>query len=145
MLLPGEDARLRNQYIIFGALRRLARPRPRRDQSLDDLVVLEADPHLLEQVQPSLVDPARRLRFHCGILAKVAATGSLALTCDIDSRKPTKRCVSAAWGRPQHERRVMIRVGAAHLLSGRNLWTRILAHGFIDTFGVIAVFFGWAS
>ena len=36
-------------------------------------------------------------------------------------------------------------LGAAYLLSGRNLWACILAHGFIDTVGVIAVFFGWAS
>ena len=36
-------------------------------------------------------------------------------------------------------------LGAAYVLSGRNLWVCILAHGFIDTFGVIAVFFGWAS
>lgn len=36
-------------------------------------------------------------------------------------------------------------LGAAYVLSGRNLWICILAHGFIDTFGVIAVFFGWAS
>jgi len=31
------------------------------------------------------------------------------------------------------------------LLAGRNLWASILAHGFIDTFGVIAVFMGWDS
>jgi membrane protease YdiL (CAAX protease family) len=36
-------------------------------------------------------------------------------------------------------------LGAAYLLSGRNLWVCILAHGFIDTVGVIAVFFGWQS
>ncbi len=36
-------------------------------------------------------------------------------------------------------------LGAAYVLSGRNLWVCILAHGFIDTFGVIAVFFGWDS
>ena len=36
-------------------------------------------------------------------------------------------------------------LGAAYLLSGRNLWVCILAHGFIDTFGVVAVFFGWGS
>lgn len=36
-------------------------------------------------------------------------------------------------------------LGAAYLLSGRNLWTSILAHGFIDTAGVAALFFGWAS
>jgi len=36
-------------------------------------------------------------------------------------------------------------LGAAYLLSGRNLWASILAHGFIDTFGVIALFFGWSS
>lgn len=36
-------------------------------------------------------------------------------------------------------------LGAAYLLSGRSLWTCILAHGFIDTVGVVAVFFGWAS
>jgi CAAX protease family protein len=34
-------------------------------------------------------------------------------------------------------------LGAAYLWSGRNLWACILAHGFIDTFGVVAVFFGW--
>ena len=34
-------------------------------------------------------------------------------------------------------------LGAAYLLSGRNLWTAILAHGFIDTFGVIAAYLGW--
>jgi len=33
-------------------------------------------------------------------------------------------------------------LGSAYLLSGRNLWVPILAHGFIDTFGVIAAFFG---
>lgn len=36
-------------------------------------------------------------------------------------------------------------LGAAYLLSGRNLWACILAHGLIDTVGVVAVFFGWAS
>jgi len=34
-------------------------------------------------------------------------------------------------------------LGAAYLLSGRNLWACILAHGFIDSFGVVALFFGW--
>jgi membrane protease YdiL (CAAX protease family) len=33
-------------------------------------------------------------------------------------------------------------LGAAYVLSGRNLWVCILAHGFIDTFGVTAAFFG---
>lgn len=36
-------------------------------------------------------------------------------------------------------------LGAAYLVSGRNLWASILAHGFIDTFGVIVLFFGWDS
>lgn len=36
-------------------------------------------------------------------------------------------------------------LGAAYILSGRNLWVCILAHGFIDTFGLVAVFFGWAT
>jgi len=36
-------------------------------------------------------------------------------------------------------------LGTAYLLSGRNLWVCILAHGFIDTFGVIAVLLGWAN
>ena len=36
-------------------------------------------------------------------------------------------------------------LGAAYVLSGRNLWVCILAHGFIDTFGVAAVFLGWSS
>lgn len=34
-------------------------------------------------------------------------------------------------------------LGAAYLVSGRNLWTCVLAHGFIDTFGLIAVYLGW--
>jgi len=36
-------------------------------------------------------------------------------------------------------------LGAAYVLSRRNLWVCILAHGFIDTFGVTAAFFGWFS
>jgi len=36
-------------------------------------------------------------------------------------------------------------LGAAYLLSGRNLWVCILAHGFIDTFGVVGAYFGWLS
>ena len=36
-------------------------------------------------------------------------------------------------------------LGSAYLLSGRNLWVCILAHGFIDTVGVVALFFGWAN
>ena len=34
-------------------------------------------------------------------------------------------------------------LGAAYLASGRVLWTTILAHGFIDTFGVVALFLGY--
>jgi membrane protease YdiL (CAAX protease family) len=36
-------------------------------------------------------------------------------------------------------------LGAAYVLSGRNLWVCILAHGFIDTVGVAAAFLGWSS
>jgi uncharacterized protein len=36
-------------------------------------------------------------------------------------------------------------LGSAYMLSGRNLWASILAHGFIDTFGVIVLYFGWDS
>jgi uncharacterized protein len=36
-------------------------------------------------------------------------------------------------------------LGAAYILSGRNLWACVLAHGFIDTVAVVAVFFGWSS
>jgi membrane protease YdiL (CAAX protease family) len=36
-------------------------------------------------------------------------------------------------------------LGAAYMLSGRNLWTCILAHGFIDTFAVVVAFLGWES
>jgi membrane protease YdiL (CAAX protease family) len=36
-------------------------------------------------------------------------------------------------------------LASAYLVSGRNLWVCILAHGFIDTLGVIALFFGWQS
>jgi membrane protease YdiL (CAAX protease family) len=32
-------------------------------------------------------------------------------------------------------------LGAAFLISGRNLWTCVLAHGFIDTVGVVALYF----
>lgn len=36
-------------------------------------------------------------------------------------------------------------LGTAYLASGRNLWTSILAHGLIDTFAIVMVFFGWSS
>ena len=36
-------------------------------------------------------------------------------------------------------------LGATFILSGRNLWACILAHGFIDTIGIVATFLGWAS
>ena len=36
-------------------------------------------------------------------------------------------------------------LGAAYVLSGRNLWVCILAHGFIDTAGVVASYLGWQS
>jgi membrane protease YdiL (CAAX protease family) len=36
-------------------------------------------------------------------------------------------------------------LGTAYMLAGRNLWTSILAHGFIDTFGIIDAFFGWSN
>src|SRR6516164_2741217 len=35
-------------------------------------------------------------------------------------------------------------LGAAYLLSGRNLWAPILAHGIADTVAVFVVFMGWA-
>jgi uncharacterized protein len=36
-------------------------------------------------------------------------------------------------------------LATAYMLAGRNLWASILAHGFIDTFGVIDAFFGWSN
>jgi len=33
-------------------------------------------------------------------------------------------------------------LGAAYMLAGRNLWASVLAHGFIDTAGIVALFFG---
>ena len=36
-------------------------------------------------------------------------------------------------------------LGAAYVLSGRNLWVCVLAHGFIDTVGVVVAFLGWSS
>jgi membrane protease YdiL (CAAX protease family) len=36
-------------------------------------------------------------------------------------------------------------LGTAYMLAGRNLWACILAHGFIDTFGIIDAFFGWSN
>jgi membrane protease YdiL (CAAX protease family) len=35
-------------------------------------------------------------------------------------------------------------LGCAYLLSGRNLWAAILAHGISDTSAVLALFMGWA-
>lgn len=34
-------------------------------------------------------------------------------------------------------------LGATFLLSKRNLWATILAHGLIDTVGVVSLYFGW--
>ena len=36
-------------------------------------------------------------------------------------------------------------LGCAYLLSGRNLWAPILAHGISDTFAVLVLFMGWAN
>ncbi len=36
-------------------------------------------------------------------------------------------------------------LGTAYLISGRNLWASILAHGLVDTFGVAALYFGLDS
>jgi membrane protease YdiL (CAAX protease family) len=36
-------------------------------------------------------------------------------------------------------------LGGAYLLSGRNLWVSVLAHGFADTIAIAAVFFGLAD
>ena len=36
-------------------------------------------------------------------------------------------------------------LGAAFLVSGRNLWVCILAHGLIDSFGVVALYLGWKT
>jgi uncharacterized protein len=36
-------------------------------------------------------------------------------------------------------------LGAVYLLTRRNLWTSVLAHGFIDTFALIAAYFGWSD
>ena len=36
-------------------------------------------------------------------------------------------------------------LAAAYVLSEGNLWVCILAHGFIDTFGVLMAFLGWGS
>jgi membrane protease YdiL (CAAX protease family) len=36
-------------------------------------------------------------------------------------------------------------LATAYIVSGRNLWACILAHGFIDTFGVVAAYFGLDS
>jgi len=33
-------------------------------------------------------------------------------------------------------------LGAAFILSGKNLWAAVLAHGFIDTFAIVAAYFG---
>ncbi|MGB9072273.1 MAG: CPBP family intramembrane glutamic endopeptidase [Terriglobales bacterium] len=36
-------------------------------------------------------------------------------------------------------------LGAAYLLSRRNLWVNILAHGFRDTFAIVAALLGWSN
>lgn len=35
--------------------------------------------------------------------------------------------------------------GAVYLISGRNLWAAVLAHGFVDSFGIFALYTGLAS
>lgn len=34
-------------------------------------------------------------------------------------------------------------LGTVYLISGRNLWTCVLTHGFIDTVAVFAAYLGW--
>jgi hypothetical protein len=34
-------------------------------------------------------------------------------------------------------------LATVYLVSGRNLWTCVLTHGFIDTFALFAAYFGW--
>ncbi len=36
-------------------------------------------------------------------------------------------------------------IGAAYLLSRRNLWVAVLTHGFVDTFGIVVLFLGLAD
>jgi len=36
-------------------------------------------------------------------------------------------------------------LGAAYMFSGKTLWTTMLAHGFIDTFGVVMLYLGLAT
>lgn len=36
-------------------------------------------------------------------------------------------------------------LAGAFFLARRNLWAAVLAHGFIDTVGVVALYFGWAD
>ena len=36
-------------------------------------------------------------------------------------------------------------LGGVYLLSGRNLWTAILAHGITETIAVLVVLMGWAT
>jgi membrane protease YdiL (CAAX protease family) len=36
-------------------------------------------------------------------------------------------------------------IGAAYLLSRRNLWVAVLAHGLVDTIGIVLLFFGLAD
>jgi membrane protease YdiL (CAAX protease family) len=36
-------------------------------------------------------------------------------------------------------------LGCAFVLSRRNLWVCILAHGFIDTFAVVVTILGWTN
>jgi membrane protease YdiL (CAAX protease family) len=36
-------------------------------------------------------------------------------------------------------------LGSVYLLTGRNLWASILAHGISDTFAVVVVYMGWAN
>ncbi len=36
-------------------------------------------------------------------------------------------------------------LGGVYLLSGRNLWASVLAHGIVDTFAIFIVWVGWAT
>jgi membrane protease YdiL (CAAX protease family) len=38
-----------------------------------------------------------------------------------------------------------VAIGAAYLLSGRNLWVAVLSHGLVDTIAIVLLFFGLAN
>ena len=92
------------------------------------------------------------------VVRLIAATGATCIECQSNDPSLSPMLHEFAWrsaGMPSHAYKGPAGMidsgvggfvfGAAYLLSGRNLWAAILAHGFVDTLGVGLLYFGLAS